>query len=351
MILSHDVHSQELGLPQRPLPETLDRRYALSLLFLEALCGFGVSTLLLATRAQRIGAGLLLALLFCGISAFAGRYRRTYAVHARDALYYIATAWFFTAVPAIAILTFAGGVSWHSSLMVTVAFGVVVAFVDAALAQVRLPSGIARASLPALSPEAWFRREQAHDRISKRLFDVAVATLALVIFSPVMAAVALAVFLDSGAPVFFRQERVGAGGRSFWIFKFRTMRTDAGSAWATPGDSRITRIGAFLRRTSLDELPQLFNVLRGEMSVVGPRPEMRGFADDFNRTIPHYAERHVVPPGITGWAQVYLKRNLEPSDVPLVLPYDLFYVEHASRFLDCAILLKTAFEVMTHRAV
>jgi lipopolysaccharide/colanic/teichoic acid biosynthesis glycosyltransferase len=166
-----------------------------------------------------------------------------------------------------------------------------------------------------------------------------------------MLAVALAVFLDSGKPVLFRQERVGRGGRSFGIYKFRTMQHNAGSDWAKPGDSRITRIGAFLRRTSLDELPQLFNVIRGDMSVVGPRPEMRAFADGFEKSIPHYAQRHVVPPGITGWAQVYLKRNLEPSDMPAVLPYDLFYVEHASRFLDCAIILKTAFEVLTHRAV
>lgn len=345
------LRTTDITLPQRPVPETLDRRFALSLCTLEALAAFGVTTLLLATRAQRIGAGILIALLYCGLSACAGRYRRSFAVQPRDSLYFIATIWFLASVPAIGILALVGGVSWRSSLLVTLAFGISLVIVNVALAQIRPPLGIARATVPQLSAQAWTDRETAHDRLSKRVFDLVAGIAALIVFSPVMLAVALAVLVDSGKPILFRQERVGRGGRSFTIFKFRTMQQNAGSEWAKPGDARITRIGAFLRRTSLDELPQLFNVIRGDMSVVGPRPEMRTFADAFQKSIPHYAQRHVVPPGITGWAQVYLKRNLEPSDMPAVLPYDLFYVEHASRFLDCAIILKTAFEVLTHRAV
>ncbi len=148
---------------------------------------------------------------------------------------------------------------------------------------------------------------------------------------PVMLVAAAAITIESGSPVLFRQERMGENGRPFWILKFRTMRHNAGAQWAKPGDDRITRVGALLRRTSLDELPQLFNVLRGEMSIVGPRPEMVTFAASFSRNVPNYEQRHVVPPGITGWAQLYLRRNLDPSEIPGVLPYDLFYVEHASR--------------------
>jgi lipopolysaccharide/colanic/teichoic acid biosynthesis glycosyltransferase len=185
----------------------------------------------------------------------------------------------------------------------------------------------------------------------KRVFDVIVAAITLVVASPIMLAAAIAILIESGTPIFFRQERIGAEGRPFSIFKFRTMRGDAGSQWARPGDDRITRVGALLRRTSIDELPQLFNVLRGEMSIVGPRPEMVDFAASFAGTIPNYEQRHVVAPGITGWAQVYCKRNLQPVDMTDVLPFDLFYVEHASVALDAAIVLKTAAEVVFHRAV
>jgi lipopolysaccharide/colanic/teichoic acid biosynthesis glycosyltransferase len=152
-------------------------------------------------------------------------------------------------------------------------------------------------------------------------------------------------------PVLFTQRRVGRDGRTFVLFKFRTMKRDAGADWVRPGDSRITRTGSFLRRTSIDELPQVFNVLRGDMSIVGPRPEMVEFARDFAQRLPSYDQRHVVPPGITGWAQLYWKRNLDPSDVTDVLRYDLFYVERASLVLDTALLLKTIAEVLFHRAV
>ena len=151
----------------------------------------------------------------------------------------------------------------------------------------------------------------------------------------------------------YRQERVGRDGKTFQILKFRSMRIDAekdGARLATVGDARVTRVGKFIRRTSLDELPQLFNVLRGEMSVVGPRPERPVFVSEFERTFPRYAERHLVAPGITGWAQVYGKRVLDFDDVPEKLRGDLFYVENWSLFMDVAICLKTAAEVLFHKA-
>jgi lipopolysaccharide/colanic/teichoic acid biosynthesis glycosyltransferase len=187
--------------------------------------------------------------------------------------------------------------------------------------------------------------------LGKRMYDVTVALVVLLLASPIMLVAALAIYAESGGPVFFRQERIGENGRPFRIWKFRTMRTDAGTDWARPGDDRITRVGRILRRSSIDELPQLFNVLRGEMAIVGPRPEMVQFARSFAQTLPNYPQRHVVAPGITGWAQLYLERNLDPNDVPRVLPYDLFYVEHASPALDAALTLKTAVEVFFHRAV
>lgn len=184
-----------------------------------------------------------------------------------------------------------------------------------------------------------------------RALDLLFASVAFLLFVPVMAVVALAVFVDSGAPVLFRQERVGRYGRAFTMFKFRTMRPDAGGAWARPGDARITPTGAFLRRTSLDELPQLINVLRGEMSLVGPRPEMREYAERFATERSQYSQRHYVRPGITGWAQLHLPRNLQPSDMPAVLGYDLFYVQNRDALLYVSCLVKTAIEVLAHRAV
>lgn len=166
-----------------------------------------------------------------------------------------------------------------------------------------------------------------------------------------MLVASIAIAAESRGPVFFRQRRVGRDGRIFSVIKFRTMRSDAGSEWARPGDTRITKIGALLRRTSIDELPQLINVLKGEMSIVGPRPEMVEFAQRFAAELPSYDQRHVVTPGITGWAQLYGKRNLQPDEVASILPYDLFYVERSSPVLDTAILLKTVAEVLFHRAV
>jgi len=191
-------------------------------------------------------------------------------------------------------------------------------------------------------------------RLMKRLLDVSLASLALVLVSPVMLAAAVAVWIESGSPVIFRQERVGLRGRIFDILKFRSMRVDAerrsGAVWAKADDDRKTRIGRLLRRMSIDELPQLFNVLRGEMSLVGPRPERPVFVEDFRKVLPRYDERHLVPPGITGWAQVHMKRLLDPSDAGEKLSYDLNYIEEWSLFLDISVLLQTAIEVLFHRA-
>jgi exopolysaccharide biosynthesis polyprenyl glycosylphosphotransferase len=190
-------------------------------------------------------------------------------------------------------------------------------------------------------------------RLGKRLFDLTIAALALVLFAPVMLLVAAAISLEDGEPVLYRQERVGRDGKSFTIFKFRSMRTDAekdGAALATVGDARVTRVGKLIRRTSLDELPQLFNVLRGEMSIVGPRPERPVFVQQFEEKYPRYAERHLVAPGITGWSQVYGKRVVGFEDVPEKLSGDLFYVENWSLFMDIAVCMKTAAEVLFHKA-
>jgi exopolysaccharide biosynthesis polyprenyl glycosylphosphotransferase len=188
----------------------------------------------------------------------------------------------------------------------------------------------------------------------KRAMDTLLGSTLLILASPVMLACALAVKLESPGPVFYKQQRVGLHGRVFDIIKLRSMRENAesesGPVWATQGDSRVTRVGRFARRFSLDELPQLLNVLCGEMSLVGPRPERPEFVHKFEETIPRYNERHLVRPGITGWSQVSMKRALAPSDAATKLSYDLFYIEQWSPFLDIYIFTKTAFEFLFHRA-
>jgi exopolysaccharide biosynthesis polyprenyl glycosylphosphotransferase len=191
-------------------------------------------------------------------------------------------------------------------------------------------------------------------QFTKRSLDIVVALCALVLAAPVMIVAALAIFLDSGRPIFFRQQRVGRNGKVFDVLKFRTMRVDAeaatGPVWASSRDNRKTRLGTVLRRTSIDELPQIFNVLRGEMSLVGPRPERPIFVDEFRRQLPRYDERHLVRPGITGWSQVHMKRVLAVSDVSEKLSNDLFYIENWSFFMDVSIIVKTAAEFLFHRA-
>ena len=187
-------------------------------------------------------------------------------------------------------------------------------------------------------------------RLVKRLTDLALAVPILFLALPFMLIAAVAIFLEDGLPIFYRQKRVGLNGKVFEICKFRSMRVDQSNrSWAVRSDPRITRVGAVLRRFSIDELPQIFNVLRGEMSIVGPRPEMLSWAAEFSAQFPRYDERHLVPPGITGWSQIYMKRVLEPTDVPDVLRHDLFYIRHWSFLLDLSIICKTAVEFLFHR--
>ena len=180
----------------------------------------------------------------------------------------------------------------------------------------------------------------------KRAFDVVAALLLLATTWWIMLLAALAILLEDGAPVLFRQERVGRHGRSFHVLKFRSMRKDAEkdgiARWAQANDSRITRVGRFIRKTRIDELPQLFNVLRGEMSLVGPRPERPSFVEDLTEQIPFYAVRNSVKPGLTGWAQVRFSYGASLSDARRKLQFDLYYVKNHSLVLDFQILLETA---------
>jgi sugar transferase (PEP-CTERM system associated) len=178
----------------------------------------------------------------------------------------------------------------------------------------------------------------------KRAFDIVVALGLLVCALPVMAVTAIAVRLESPGPALYRQERVGFGGASFKILKFRSMRDDAerdGIRWAANGDSRVTRVGNIIRKFRIDELPQLFNVLRGDMSFVGPRPERPFFVDQLAKAIPFYGERHSVKPGITGWAQVNYPYGASIEDAKQKLAYDLYYVKNHTVFLDLVILVHT----------
>lgn len=191
-------------------------------------------------------------------------------------------------------------------------------------------------------------------RLTKRIMDVILGSVALIAFSPVMFVCAVAIFLESGRPMLFEQERVGMNGKKFSMLKFRSMRPDAesdvGAIWVRENDDRRTRVGAFIRRFSFDELPQLFNVLRGDMSLVGPRPERPVFVVNFRGMLERYDERHLVRPGITGWSQIQMRRILQTSDVAEKLDYDLRYVEQWSILLDVSILFKTAVEFLFHRA-
>ncbi len=178
----------------------------------------------------------------------------------------------------------------------------------------------------------------------RRMLDI-MLSLAIVVFTaPVLLLAMLAIHLDSPGPLFYRQDRVGLHGRVFTLFKLRSMRLDAeagGPAWAAQHDSRVTRVGGFLRRTRIDELPQLFNVLRGEMAIVGPRPERPHFVGQLARAIPFYGDRAAVRPGITGWAQVNYPYGASVEDARHKLSYDLYYIKRRSLFLDMLILIAT----------
>jgi sugar transferase (PEP-CTERM system associated) len=181
-------------------------------------------------------------------------------------------------------------------------------------------------------------------RLSKRAADVVCASIGLVLGAPLMLLTAIAVKLDSG-PILYAQQRVGENGQLFTVYKFRSMRTDAEATgtpvWAQDGDLRVTRVGRFIRATRLDELPQLWNVLTGAMSFVGPRPERPYFVEQLAREIPYYQQRHSVKPGLTGWAQIKYQYGSSVEDAVEKLRYDLYYIKHVSLALDLSIIFDT----------
>lgn len=185
----------------------------------------------------------------------------------------------------------------------------------------------------------------AWEHSTKRLIDVIVSLVILIGALPIWLGVALMIRITSGGPVIYRQERIGQHGRPFTMYKFRTMRNDAelgtGPVWAQPNDPRFTSIGRWLRRARLDEVPQFVNVLKGEMSLVGPRPERQHFVEQLSGEIPLYNRRHRVKPGITGWAQVKWKYDTNLDDVRQKTKYDLFYIENMSLRMDFKILFRT----------
>ncbi|HWT46733.1 MAG TPA: TIGR03013 family XrtA/PEP-CTERM system glycosyltransferase [Vicinamibacterales bacterium] len=182
-------------------------------------------------------------------------------------------------------------------------------------------------------------------RLMKRAIDLSLSLLMAVATLPLMVLTAALVWIEDGRPIFYRQERVGENGRPFVLSKFRSMRKDAEQGgrpvWAKDGDERVTRVGRFIRTTRLDELPQLWNVLRGDMSFVGPRPERPFFVDELSRQIPFYQQRHAVKPGLTGWAQVKYRYGSSLEDAMEKLRYDLYYIKHLSVFFDLTIVFDT----------
>lgn len=180
--------------------------------------------------------------------------------------------------------------------------------------------------------------------VVKRLIDIGISVAFLAFTLPVILLTAVAIRLESPGPVLFRQERVGLGGRSFTLIKFRSMRTDAeaeGPRWAQVADQRVTRVGYLICQTRIDEIPQVFNVLKGDMSFVGPRPERPFFVQSLATTIPYYQERHRAKPGITGWAQINYPYGASIEDAKTKLSYDLYYIKNQSLFMDMVIILQT----------
>ena len=187
----------------------------------------------------------------------------------------------------------------------------------------------------------------------KKIFDIFLAIIIGVLTIPVM--VVTSIFIKSdGGPIFFRQKRVGLGGEEFEIIKFRSMRVDAekdGARWAEKNDTRITKVGNFIRKTRIDELPQLWNVLKGEMSFVGPRPERRIFIDELEKELPFYNVRHSVKPGLTGWAQVMYPYGASVEDALHKLEYDLYYLKHQNFMFDLMVFFKTMKVVLSRKGV
>jgi len=209
-----------------------------------------------------------------------------------------------------------------------------------------------RVPVAQLTP-GWFMsilhlRQKPYTRFAKRSFDVVVASVGLIVAAPVMALIALLLRATAG-PVIYRQTRVGAGGRPFTMYKFRTMRVDAedgGPFFAAKRDPRVTRLGRVLRTTHLDELPQLWDVLKGDMSIVGPRPERPEFAPMLEEAIPYFNRRLLIKPGVTGWAQLRADYASDAEGAATKLSYDLWYLRHRNLLVDAAICAKTVTSVI-----
>jgi sugar transferase (PEP-CTERM system associated) len=188
-----------------------------------------------------------------------------------------------------------------------------------------------------------FKRSAIFKRL-KRGIDIIGSLLGLTVFTPVMLIISLAIKLDTKGPIFYRQERIGEDEKIFNLFKFRSMSVDAeenGPVWAEVNDQRVTRVGQVIRKLRFDEIPQMFNVLKGEMSFIGPRPERPFFVDTLKSEIPFYSERHVIKPGITGWAQICYSYGASKEDALEKIKYDLYYIKHMSLILDLMILFET----------
>ncbi len=186
----------------------------------------------------------------------------------------------------------------------------------------------------------------------RRLMDIVLASLGLLFLLPFLPFIALAIYLDSPGPIFYTQERVGQKGERYKVYKFRTMVPDAekGQAvWAEKNDQRVTRVGRILRATHVDEFPQFLNIIKGEMSAVGPRPERPEFVEELAREMPFYRVRHAVKPGMAGWGLVKQGYGASKEDALVKLQYDIYYIKHQSLWLDIVILLKTIIDTLTLR--
>jgi sugar transferase (PEP-CTERM system associated) len=189
-------------------------------------------------------------------------------------------------------------------------------------------------------------------RVIKRIMDLSIALTMLLLTLPIFLISAIIIKLDSPGEVFYRQERVGKNGRLFTVIKFRSMYSDAekdGPVWAQNEDDRVTRYGRFIRNTRIDELPQLINVIKGEMSIVGPRPERSVFVEDLAKSIPFYTIRHIVKPGITGWAQIFYPYGASVEDALRKLEYDLYYIKNLSIAMDLATIFQTVKVILSRR--
>ncbi len=283
-------------------------------------------------------------------------HERTFALVRRDEFYYAAAV---AIVIGAAVILGSVVVDLHHASQLAVALGVALSVIM---------TGTARFTLRALAGEERIfvqeipRRPERRvhvvvterARFSKRATDLTLTLLLLPFVVPLLAIAMLAIALEDGRPVIYRQARVGQDGQTFDIFKLRSMHVDAeaktGPVWALHGDARVTRVGRILRRFSIDELPQLYNVLRGEMSIVGPRPERPVFTERFAQGNPRYAHRLAVAPGLTACAQLYMPRIVESDQIDRRLDYDLFYIRNRSLVMDVALIIKTAAEVVFHRA-